>query len=214
MIFMPLRNYEIRDCTVIHVGDGGEGFIQHRPKQLRQYEEMNKRFKSLNILYKSIRGNHSSPAEFDGNIKLSNFELLPDYHTEVINGEKFLVVGGAISVDRKIRREGVSYWKNEAFVLDESKAVKCDVLITHSAPSWIGPEGFDAISGWISRDIHLIDELIEERKLHNKLFEFCRPNRSYCGHMHVSAYVNFDNCHASILDILEIKEHFPRTVFG
>jgi len=209
-LYEKLDQYEIKDCTLIHVGDGGEGFVKPQAKQLRQYKHLNDFFKKREISYKSIRGNHSDPAQFDGSIKLSNFELLPDYHSEIINGEKFLFVGGAVSVDRKIRREGVSYWRDEAFVLDESKAQKCDVLITHSAPNWIGPEDFSNISGWIAKDVHLPDELTEERRLHDRLYQICQPSRAYAGHFHATYCVDFDDCHANILNILEIREHHPR----
>ena len=210
--YEKIDKFNIKDCILIHVGDGGEGFVKPTSKQMRQFRHCNNFFKARNILYKSIRGNHSDPLYFDGRVKLSNFELLPDYHTEILNGEKFLFVGGAISVDRKIRREGVSYWRNEGFVLDESKAVKCDVLITHSAPSWIGPDDFSDIQGWIDRDVHLTDELTQKRRDHNKLYKLCKPNRAYMGHFHSTFSVDFDDCYGNILSILEIREHHKRKI--
>ena len=137
VLFRFIEAYDIRDCILIHVGDGGIGFISAE-KQQRQFEHYNDRFKSRGIEYLSIRGNHDDPAYFDGSVNLSHFKLLPDYHTQIINDEKFLFVGGAISIDRKIRKEGFSYWKDEPFVLDKSKIEECDVLITHSAPIWLG----------------------------------------------------------------------------
>ena len=123
----------IKDCLLIHVGDGGEGFYSHE-EELKTFNILNAEFESLGIEYMSIRGNHSDPAYFDGSINLSHFKLLPDYSRQVINGEEFLFVGGAISIDRAIRVLNKSYWADEPFVLKPELAGKCDVLITHSAP--------------------------------------------------------------------------------
>lgn len=201
-----LETYHIEDCTLIHVGDGGEGFISHE-KQLRQFELLNNRFKKRNINYLSIRGNHSDPAYFKGQVTLSNFELLPDYSVRELNGEKFLFVGGAISIDRLYRTLNISYWSDEPFVFDEDKAVECDVLITHSAPSYIGPIEKSGIEYWCNKDASLWDDCLTERKLHDKLFEVAKPKRSYHGHFHLYSQVEHNGCVSTILDELQIVEH-------
>ena len=93
----------------------------------------------------------------------SNLEFIEDYTVKDLNGEKFLFVGGAISIDRRYRRESIDYWIDEPFVFDENKAQECDVLVTHSAPSWIGPFDKDGISGWCAKDENLWDEGVMER---------------------------------------------------
>jgi len=166
-LFNKIKSYNMSDCILIHVGDGGEGFLPYE-KQLRQFEYLNDFFKKYNIEYLSIRGNHSDPSYFDGSINLSNFKLLPDYTTLTLNDKKFLFVGGAISIDRTIRKEGISYWKDEVFKLDESKIQQCDVLITHSAPTWNGPiEKNGMLASFCQKDPTLWDECMEERKQHD-----------------------------------------------
>lgn len=203
---------DLHDCYLICVGDLGIGF-QHPDKgELSQCEKLNTFFADNNIHFMSIRGNHDDPAYFNGEkrIELSNFKLLPDYHTEVINGQKFLFVGGGISIDRRghHRVEGRSYWKDEIFVLDESKVVPCDVLVTHSAPGWIGPANKNGmIDSWCKYDLTLWDECQRERKDHEKLVELCNAKRHYCGHFHTRASVSHNGCHSTILDINEITYH-------
>lgn len=205
-LFNKIKSNNISDCVLIHVGDGGEGFLSHE-KQMRQFEHLNDFFKKHNIEYLSIRGNHSDPAYFDGSINLSNFKLLPDYTTLTLNDKKFLFVGGAVSIDRRIRKEGISYWSDEKFVLDTSKIARCDVLITHSAPSWNGPcDKFDII-GWCEKDPTLWDECLQERKEHDILIKLTGARKHYCGHFHTFSSVDHDGCYSYILDELELIEH-------
>jgi hypothetical protein len=205
-LFRNLDDFNIQDCILIHVGDGGEGFIE-KDKQLRQFNLLNDRFKKRNIEYMSIRGNHSDPKYFDGSINLSHFRLLPDYHVEFINDEKFLFVGGAISIDRKIRKVNFSYWEDEAFVLKPEFAVPCDVLITHSAPVWIGPIDKDGILGWCDKDQYLWRDCMKEREDITALYKLAKPKKAYLGHFHQPFFVDFEGCRGRILAELEIIEH-------
>jgi hypothetical protein len=95
------------------------------------------------------------------------------------------------------------------FVLDESKIVECDVLVTHSGPNWIGPFDKEGISGWCKRDEKLWDECLKERSDHNRLYELAKPKKSYLGHFHMYQAVEHNGCYATILDELQIVEHRP-----
>ena len=205
-LFARINDYEIKDCYLICVGDLGIGFKVSHTKEIRMLEIANTFFTTRDIQFLSIRGNHDNPNYFDGSIKLSNFGLLPDYHVEFINDEKFLFVGGAISIDRKIRQEGVSYWNDEAFVLKPDFAVECDVLITHSAPSWLGSFTKDGILGWCNRDQYLWRDCVKEREELATLFELAKPKKSFCGHFHTSLTQEHNGCVSKILDELEIVE--------
>ena len=205
-LFRKIEYYNIDNCILIGLGDLGIGFIPH-DKQMRQFDNLNNRFKKRNIQYMSIRGNHDAPKYFDGSINLSHFELIPDYTYKTINDQKFLFVGGAISVDRMYRKEGISYWKDEVFVLDESKIEECDVLINHSAPNWIGPVDKQNIASFCEKDPTLWDECVAERLAHNRLFELAKPKYSYHGHFHVNDTRVVDGCKAMIIEELGIVEH-------
>lgn len=200
---------DITDCFLICVGDFGIGFKQNRIKELRAIEHFNKYLAPRNINFLSIRGNHDDPSYFGGKGRVvhSHFELIEDYTLREINGEQFLFVGGAVSVDRRIRKEGVSYWNDEKFVLDVSKLQRCDVLITHSAPSWNGPCDKDGIRGWCEKDPAIWDECLQERKDHDILIKLTGARKHYCGHFHVFSSVDHDNCYSYILNELDIIEH-------
>lgn len=203
-VFDIVNRAGVQDALLICVGDGGEGFCSKK-LQIKQFELLNEQFEDIGVEYWSPRGNHSDPQYFDGSINYSNFKLLPDYSVRQINGEKWLFVGGAISVDRCFRVEGRDYWKDEAFVLDENKAEKCDVLITHTCPSWLGPSHLTGFpTQFYPRDLTLKDELGEERQKMNRLFELTQPKKLYCGHFHMSECKYEKNCWGRILDINEL----------
>ena len=200
-----VKNLDIRNAVLISVGDIGIGFIPP-DKQGRQIEHLNDFFTARNVEFIGIRGNHDDPQYFDGSVNLSHFRLLKDYHTEVINDKKFLFVGGAISIDRKVRRWGVNYWSDEKFVLKPDLVEKCDVLITHTAPIWNGPFDKTNISDWVEKDLALWPECYEERRGVGELIKLAKPKKHYCGHFHLSSWNDVDECESRILDILEICE--------
>lgn len=201
-----LQEYHIRDAVVLHVGDVGIGFL---PKEQQEdiLESLNYELAERNVRMFCIRGNHDDPQYFSGEYEHSNIVLLPDYSQMLINGKKFLFVGGAISIDRIMRTPNKSWWSDEVFVLDESRAEKCDVLITHSCPSWLGPGTKKGIQSWCDKDPTLWDECCKEREDIAKLIELSKPEYHYCGHMHISLAALNNGCLSRILDICEIVEH-------
>ena len=126
----------------------------------------------------------------------------------MINDEKYLFVGGAISIDRMFRRENISYWSDEIFNLKEDKISDCDVLITHSAPPWIGPTDRERIEYFLSKDPSMWDQLVDERKKHDRLIELSKPKIHICGHFHLSEkkFSEKHSCYSRILDILEFED--------
>lgn len=204
-----VKDTDVRDCYLLCVGDLGIGFQYTVEGEIMGCKGLNDFFRNRNINFYSIRGNHDDPDYFTGasRIAYSNFELLEDYTLLTINGEKLLCVGGAVSIDRRVRIPNRSWWEREGFVLDEDKVQHCDVLITHSAPTWIGPFDKDGISGWCERDATLWDECFKERVAHDKLVKLCTPKRLYCGHFHEYHAVDFNECYGRILEELEIVEH-------
>jgi len=204
-----VEQLDLRSCYLICVGDLGIGFQHPAKGEMHAVKKLNTLFAERDISFMSIRGNHDDPEYFNGakQINLSHFRLLPDYYHEVINGERFLFVGGAISIDRYYREVGRSYWIGEKFNYDESKIVDCDVLITHSAPTWNGPFDKAGLSGWCEKDKTLWDECFEERKNHDKLIVKSKAKMHYAGHFHEYHWVEFKDCYSTILSIEQIKEH-------
>ena len=203
---LPTQNNS--PVEIICVGDLGIGFHPSQEMEQSQLKVLNGLFKARNITFYSIRGNHDDPDYFRGStrVELSNLVLLDDYTTLEFGGKKLLLVGGAVSIDRLVRIENIDYWKDEGFILDESKISECDILITHSAPAWIGPCSENDIKYWTSRDPTLWEECVAERRAHNKLTRLAKPSRLYAGHFHGFYNVEHEGCNARILDELEIVE--------
>lgn len=222
LLKQEIKRFDIRDCYVICVGDLGIGFeFPIDPmKERRIHAELNEWFGRRGITFYSIRGNHDDPQFFtgDGRVAYPNFELIEDYTEKVLNGEKFLFIGGAISVDReatdhkgrKYRRQGFTWWADEVLELHEDKLVPCDVLITHTAPTWIGPldkAGINSIVNYEVVDPTLWDECVAERRIMDKIIQTVRPKMHYCGHFHEYHWCENFDCHSVILSILQFKEH-------
>jgi UDP-2,3-diacylglucosamine pyrophosphatase LpxH len=205
-VFDIIETKKIENCYIICVGDGGEGFIS-KEKQLRQFDILNNRFKKNNIEYKSIRGNHSDPFYFQelNKISLSNFELIEDYSVYQHDSKLIQFIGGAISIDRTGRKEGVSYWKDEKLVFDKDKCQKVDILVTHTAPSWCFPQQFnEMVYGWAREDAYLLEDLTDERAVMNEIFKLCKPSLHLYGHFHTSVTERINGCMHKLLDINEI----------
>jgi UDP-2,3-diacylglucosamine pyrophosphatase LpxH len=205
-VFDIIETKKIENCYIICVGDGGEGFIS-KEKQLRQFDILNNRFKKNNIEYKSIRGNHSDPFYFQelNKISLSNFELIEDYSVYQHDSRLIQFIGGAISIDRTGRKEGVSYWKDEKLVFDKDKCQKVDILVTHTAPSWCFPQQFnEMVYGWAREDAYLLEDLTDERAVMNEIFKLCKPSLHLYGHFHTSVTERINGCMHKLLDINEI----------
>ena len=194
---------DLSDCYLIALGDVGIGFIPEK-KQMRQIKLIEQWHKKRNIQFIGLRGNHDDLSYFQGQINLPFFKLVPDYTRMNLNGMDILMVGGAISIDRKKRKPGTSYWEDEIFVLQEDKALPCDVLLTHSAPIWNGPMDKRGIEDWCEKDSTLWRDCMKEREDHTRLIDLCKPKRHYCGHFHESCAATFEGCRSRILNINEI----------
>lgn len=205
-VFDIIRYKRISDCYLISVGDSGIGFTPN-PKQLVQIGLLNAEFKENNITFLSIRGNHDDPAYFEGTDRVaeSNFELIEDYTLAQHRGKTIQFIGGALSIDRTGRREGVSYWPGEGvnFVKDQCKEV--DLLITHTAPSWCFPQQFgEIVYSWAREDAYLLEELTDERAVMDEILKLCKPKMHLYGHFHSSWSEEINGCKHRLLDINEI----------
>ena len=206
-LFNYLDRINCRDAVMLHVGDVGIGFRGNQKLEVGSLVIVNNQLKERNIRLYAIRGNHDDPSYFNGSYNFSNLELLPDYSQISINGERFLFVGGAVSIDRINRTMYRSWWPDEGLVLDEGKAVECDVLITHTAPSWIGPTDKNGIEFYTNRDNSLWKECVEERSVVDKLLALTKAKKHYCGHFHESVLAKNNGCTSRILNIMELIEH-------
>ena len=188
------------DSTILQVGDFGMGFYESNAF-LNAVENAAKK---KNVTIMAIRGNHDDPCYFDGERIRPHILLLDDYTRIDWEGTNILVVGGAISIDRKARDLYKNYWPDENIKLQANPG-KCDILITHSCPMSSLPiefMGLEGISHWTDKDDLLEEDIIKERKDHATLLKQTQPKRHYCGHFHIS----HDDGTTRILDIAELVQ--------
>lgn len=210
VLFDIIKSKDIKNCYIISVGDLGIGFKYKKENEYRQCENLNNLFNDRNIIFYGIRGNHDDPSYFKGNdrVILDNFELIEDYSVFEYNSKLIQFIGGAISVDRTGRKEGISYWEDEGVVFNRDACQKVDVLVTHTAPSHCFPQQFnEMVYGWAREDAYLIEDLTEERAVIDEVFKLCNPSLHLYGHFHSSWTEEINGCKHKLLNINEIWEY-------
>jgi hypothetical protein len=207
MLFEIIKDKNIENCTLISVGDLGIGFHFKKEFEYKSCEKLSDKFKERNIHFFGIRGNHDDPYFFEGENRIvyENFELLEDYTVAEYEGKFIQFIGGAYSIDRTARKEGVSYWSGEEVKLDRGKCKEVDILVTHTTPSWCFPQQFnEMVYGWALEDAYLIGDLSNERAIMDEIFKLCKPKLHLYGHFHSSWTEEINACKHKLLDINEI----------
>jgi len=218
--------------TIIQVGDFGLGFgdLDRERQQVAALGAALYRRRNRLLI---VRGNHDNPALFRTPTELAGgaIRLMPDYSLETVEERKVLLVGGAISVDRKLRRAGRSYWPDEAFVLDLARLAALDLsdlgaVITHTSPS-VAPPPLDRYNHFIAaapassryraalqrlytRDETLADDVGAERRALDALYRAIRtrtavPHWIY-GHFHHHATAVYEATRFTALGKLQVLE--------
>ena len=205
-LFWFANRLKLENCYLISVGDSGIGF---RPKneQIENINVLNNKFKKLDIAFMSIRGNHDDPSYYNGDnkIQLDNFQTIEDYTVMEHSGKLIQFIGGATSIDRSMRREGISYWSGESLNFQKDRLQKVDTLVSHTAPSWCFPQGFnEMVYSWAREDADLLEELTDERAVMDEIAKVCQPSLHLYGHFHDSWSEEINNCKHRLLNINEI----------
>lgn len=212
-----------KNSDYILVGDVGLGF-HSKEYYTEWFRDWNERLRNDgNVIY-LIRGNHDDPSFWtEKKINFSNIILVQDYEVLRLKNKNILCVGGALSIDRKHRVEGVTYWKDEEFVYNEDLTNSfrdIDIVITHTAPEFCFPRGYDTkfLQSFYFYDTTLRTDLVVERIEMARMFQclnrgdiFGKPNKIfawYYGHYHISKTeyhhdIMFRLC--NINEIVEIK---------
>ena len=201
----------ISDAYIIQVGDFGLGF--YKPNYYKtELTILSKILTQTNCHLYVIRGNHDDPSYFtetNNPFELTNITLLADYSELELLGKSILLVGGAVSVDRRFRKEGKSWWSDEAFNLKLEhefpyKNRQYDLVVTHTRPGVCGAfKGFDNIEYWCNQDPDLKNDLIEESQQLDYLYERTKPKNWIYGHFHQSFTTNYENTKFKCLNIDE-----------
>jgi hypothetical protein len=104
-----------------------------------------------------------------------------------LNGFDFLVLGGALSIDRKFRKPGVSWWEGEYWSFDEKEAVMkllkgrnhFDYVLSHTGPARINQLLFQ------NPDKAYFPKLFDDVAALNETIEGMIACKGwFCGHWH------------------------------
>ena len=210
-IYDFIDTYNITNSTIVSVGDFGYGFVDDQLSTLNYYL-----FKTGNSLLVN-RGNHDcywnhyykfGYTEYSSLLEFIKF--LPNYSTLLWNDKKILCIGGAVSIDRVLREDGISWWKDEAVeqrypVTDLPNDI--DIIISHTNPSSFIPLSLSASCyAYAKNDPHLIEDLIQEREYLQWVFEYIKPKIYFHGHFHHSERYYIDDCKVISLGIDELYQ--------
>jgi len=209
-----IKRLNISDSTIICCGDFGVGF--YKPNYyINIFNKVSPYLIKNNVNIVALRGNHDNPSYFKENTIYNNcIYLVKDY--EIINSCNYniLCIGGAISIDRRLRKLNVDYWIDENIKFDEfmlndlSKNDNIDIIASHTAPQYFIP--YTKVSFEFYRDdVNLEQELKDERLLCNGIFDIFSHTVThwYYGHFHNSIISNYENVKYRCLDIMELYQH-------
>lgn len=201
-----IKEGNLENDTIIQVGDFGVGYASFLD-DLAAMEQLNFLLVNTNSCLYVLRGNHDNPAYFRGAapraLDQSNIWFVADYSVLEVHQQRFLLVGGAISIDRKVQKEGEGYWQAEEFVYNEQiirRMGNIDVVVTHSAPDFAPPFVFsDLVHKFAQNDSSLITNLHRERAELAAMYQCLKQNPTnrlidwFYGHFHVSRKLRYEN---------------------
>lgn len=163
-LYRTLLSIEPKPDTTIQVGDMGAGFVP-------LVEDPTNR-------HRFIRGNHDSPALCKAH---------PNWIEDGTVEGKMMFIGGALSIDRDMRTEGVDWWSDEELsiselsqIIDKYEATRPEVMVTHDFPESVVPHMFH----WYSKEARFQSRT---RQAFDTMFQIHKPNMWIGGHWHFNA---------------------------
>lgn len=175
IVQQAVQHAAVSHSVLLALGDIGLGF--HDPRQeAAELGALDSWLGERHCTLLAIRGNHDDPGYWRAPpYALEHIRLVPDYtvvalHLPALPRCHILMVGGAISVDRRYRlQRGTGYWPDEGFRYDPAAiaalAAPIDMVISHSAPDFVYPTGSSRVlDQWAAQDPHLRSDLVAERR--------------------------------------------------
>ena len=230
LINQYLKRFDIKDAYIIQVGDFGVGFTTFI-KEKRTLEFVNNELIKRNVFLYAIRGNHDYKPYFDNDpFGFTNIKLIKDYTVLNLEGKNILFIGGAVSIDRRMRKTknqmigkydikngNESWWPDEIFSWEDDKLVDLrdiNIVVTHNAPDYCVPDnsnGFGSfVNQFIALDPALKLDLLNERREITMAFQTIKMNNDitnhYYGHFHRSDVTTIDGVQHRVLGVGELWE--------
>ena len=228
LINQYLKTFDIKDAYIIQVGDFGVGF-NGMLKEKRTLEYTHTELVKRNVIVYAIRGNHDYKPWFDSDpFGFTNIKLVKDYTVLNLEGQNILCIGGAVSVDRMMRKTknqragnfdiktgNESWWPDETFNWEDDKLVDLrdiNIVVTHTAPDYCVPDngnGFGPfVNGLAANDPDLKLDLLDERRKMTLAFQTVKMYNDVklhlYGHFHRSDMITIDGTEHRLLGVGEL----------
>lgn len=203
-----IKRHGIINSTFILLGDCGVGFNKHNYYNTL-FNVINIELEKSNNKIYGLRGNHDNPSYFPSDY--GNIKFVKDYSCIEIENHRILFLGGACSVDRNQRTVNSDYWLDEKFNFNEEKLniPKCDIVVSHTAPSVCYPYTNVGLLERCKNDHILYSDITEERKELNIALEILMKNNNitnwYYGHFHKNHIDTINNIRFECLDELNFS---------
>lgn len=130
--------------------------------------------------------------------KYGKVYYMPRCITMKLNGINCLFIGGAVSIDKDSRIEGVSWWRNEVLSYSDYLNLpeeKIEVVFSHTVPSCVMDEMPDFTQFLADKFQDPSCQILEEA------FYRYKPKRWYFGHFHQQYQFDFEGCQFIGLDM-------------
>lgn len=219
-IYKFFNNTKLVKVALIQVGDfaiGYKSLTYERNAIIKMNEFLEEYYSSLFI----IRGNHDNPEFFRGDkFGQPRIHFLQDYTilTLNINSEQknIFCLGGAVSIDRKPRQEGLGGWWFDEVVNTTTnmsvlnKITDINIIVTHTSPDFAPPFVFNHIVElYCKNDVTLKADLIGERSRLTSMIDYLiglnkkTLTHAFYGHFHYSDVSYYKDVKFTLLGINE-----------
>ena len=165
------------DWTV-QVGDFGMGFAHPDAAiEAQRQEILHQAFVNTTGKHHFIRGNHDNPHACK-----EHGRWIEDGHFDEDHG--IMYIGGAWSIDRAVRTEGINWWAEEELswdqlyaLIDKYERVKPEIVISHDCPEQVVGTMVGKVGGhpYVCRTQQAL----------GSMFHIHQPKRWFFGHWHV-----------------------------
>jgi hypothetical protein len=165
-----------------------------------------------------IRGNHDNPAFWSNTgYRFENIHFVKDDTILTLNEKQCYFAGGAISIDRIVRKQGVNYWDSEHYTNPgELINANVDIIFTHDVYQEISNfkiHTSDIVARWLEKDSRLYQDMLAQQYELKKLYENVSAHNKnikwYHGHYHESSVFYYDDesftCGLAELEFKEIR---------
>lgn len=187
-----IERYDIRNETIIQVGDFGVGFLRDKEQMELYLSSLGEILSDRRITMYVVRGNHDDPNYFN-ELKIygRGLILVPDYTYLGIDGQVVLCIGGGVSIDKSARHLGVNYFGDDELMIERPLiSHKFDILVTHVPdPNIFYDCPKDGLNYWINADPSLKLLLEAEHNILMKLGNKVECKYWVAGHYHMDRRV-------------------------